>query len=295
MESGNGRLVVSGFGSRRMRLAILADIHGNLHALEAVLADIERQSVDLIVVNGDLVNRGPANVAVLDRVRSLDAVVTLGNHDDLVRKWIDRDADIPADWYEDPFWLSTAWCARQVVAADRLDDLRALPMTHRIEVPGAPSVLVAHGSPRHYREGYGRRLTDERIAEIVAEHPADVLVGSHTHRPLERRWNGHLVLNTGAVGAPQNEDSRAQYLLLTLRDGQWQHEFRPVPYDHDAAVAAFEATGFLAEGGLSALLFREDLRLAKDVYGAFTRWCEAAGRPPTWDAWRAFGELPGSP
>ncbi len=271
-----------------MKLAIIADIHGNLHALEAVLRDIERLKVDSLIVNGDLVNRGPNNVAVMERLRATDATIVLGNHDDLMRKWIEHDPDIPDSWYEDPFWKSTAWCAHQLQEAGWMPALRGLPMTHALALPGAPRLLISHGSPRHLREGYGRFLPDQVLSEIVEQFPYDVLVGSHTHRPMVRRWGRTLMLNTGAVGAPFNEDWRAQYLLLTLQEGEWAWEFRAVDYDREAALALFETMGYLANGDLSARIFWEELRHSRPLYAPYWSWAEAEGRPRDWDSWKVF-------
>ena len=230
------------------RVAILADIHGNLQALEAVLEDVVRHGVERVVVNGDLVNRGPNNPAVMVRLAETGFAMTLGNHDDLMCKWVDGDPDLPGYFFDDPFWEGTAWCARQLRREGWIETLRRMPMTQRLDLPGAPSVLISHGSPRHYREGYGRFLTDEAISEITQMHPADVLVGSHTHRPMERTWGHYLVLNTGAVGTPFNGDTRAQYLILTLQHGRWRPTFRCVDYDREGALRAFEELGYPGRG-----------------------------------------------
>ncbi len=270
-----------------MKVAIIADIHGNVHALEAVLRDIERQHVDRVIVNGDLVNRGPNNVAVMERIWNEDFIFTLGNHDDLVRMWIDHDG-IPESWYSDPFWKGTAVVAETLAESGWLEKLRGLPMTHEIRIDGAPTVLISHGSPRHYREGYGFYTPDACLEEIAREYPADILVGSHTHRTYDRRINGRRFLNTGAVGAPFNRDPRAQYLLLELVDGEWRVEFRGVEYDRDAALAAFEETGFIEKGDLSAYIFREELKYARPLYDPFWRWAEAENLPTDWKSWQRF-------
>jgi predicted phosphodiesterase len=269
-------------------LAVLADVHGNLPALEAVLEDVAAASPDRVVVNGDLVNRGPEGVAVLERVAATGWRGTLGNHDDLVRMWIERDPALPAAWFDDPFWRSTGWCAERLDEAGWLPWLAALPMTVALEPPGAPRVLVSHGSPRHYREGYGRHLTDAAISEIVEMHPYDVLVGSHTHRPLERRWGGHLVLNTGAVGTPFTGDPRAQYLLLRREGDAWRPQFRRVPYDRAAALAAYETSGYLAGGGLSARIHWLEAATARSFLVAFLMWCEEEGVARDEAGWARF-------
>jgi len=217
--------------------------------------------------------------------------MTLGNHDDLMRKWVEHDRDIPTSWFSDPFWEGTAWCAKQLERTGWIEALRDLPMSYRLPLQGAPRILVSHGSPRHYREGYGSHLTDEAISEITQTHPADVLVGSHTHRPLRRTWGHHLVLNTGSVGSPFNGDPRAQYLLLTLQGNDWKPEFRRIPYDRESALAAFRDSNFLGEGGLSAHIFFEELRYASPFLMPFLMWTEERAWGQTWEAWRVFREV----
>lgn len=269
---------------------MIADIHANLPALEAVLKDIDSLGVKDVIVNGDMVNRGPSNVEVLERLQDCHKVsaTTLGNHDALMWMWIDHDPELPSLWFEDAFWDGMAWPARQLERAGKIDLLRELPMMYRRDDPGLPHLLVAHGSPRHYREGYGAYLEDAVFAEIIAAFPADVYIGSHTHRPFEHRVSGTLILNTGAVGAPFNGDPRAQYLLLHPDRGSWRPEFRAVPYDRTAALGAFETSGYLEEGGLSARIFYEELRLARPLYMLFWGWAEEKGRDKDWPSWELF-------
>lgn len=271
-------------------IAVIADIHANLPALEAVLEDIRAQGVRDIVVNGDMVNRGPSNVAVLERLQACPEVsaITLGNHDALMWMWVDHDPELPTLWFEDAFWDGMAWPARQLEMAGEIDFLRGLPMVCYRDEPGLPRLLISHGSPRHYREGYGAYLEDAAFAEIIAAFPAEVYIGSHTHRPFERLIDGSLILNTGAVGAPFNGDPRAQYLLLYPQNGRWQPEFRAVSYDRTAALRAFETSGYLEEGGLSARIFYEELRLARPLYMLFWGWAEEEGRDKDWPSWELF-------
>lgn len=273
-----------------MRIAVLADIHGNLPALRAVLEDAIALAADRVVVNGDLVNRGPENDAVLRVVEATGAAVTLGNHEDLLRRLADDDPGLPEEFRRGAFWEANRWCVRQLVGASLLDALRHYPMTVVIDEPGAPRVIISHGSPRHFREGYGRFLTDEMISEITEMHPADVLVGSHTHRPLQRRWGRVSVLNTGAVGTPFNGDARAQYLLLTLGPDGWTPTFRRVVYDVDAALAAFESSGYLGAGGLLARLFHDEVRDARSYLVPYQMWAEEHGATlgeASWHRYRA--------
>lgn len=274
-----------------MRIAILADVHGNLPALEAVLADVEAQRVDRLIVNGDSVNRGPESVPVLRTLAQVKHDAVMGNHDDVMLMIVERrDVDLDP-WYLDPFWRSAKLAAEDVEREGLLDTIRAMPLTLRIEEAGAPSLLISHGSPRHYREGIGPQTTPEVISEITQEYPADVLVGSHTHRPYLASWGRYTVLNTGSVGTPFNGDPRAQYLVLTLRGGKWVPEFRRVPYDRGRALAAYESTGMLANGGLSAVIFQDELRHARSYIVPFLMWCEEEKLERTADKWAEYRRM----
>ncbi len=272
-----------------MKIAIIADIHGNIHALDAVLADIQTLGVDEIIVNGDMVNRGPSNDAVMERLSHGSYTITLGNHDALMVNWFDHHEEMPNDWYDTPFWRGMEWCVTQLEQSGYLNALRELPMVHEIAIDGAPKILVTHGSPRHYREGYGPFLSAEKYFEIIEEYPSDIYIGSHTHRTDEREVDGKTFINTGAVGAPFNGDSRAQYLLLTLKeDMKWKWEFRAVPYDRAAALAAYDSTGLVPYGDLSAHIFKMELEYALPIYAPYWSWAEHMGKPLNWETWDEF-------
>nr|WP_245557548.1 metallophosphoesterase [Deinococcus peraridilitoris] len=274
-----------------MRLAIIADVHGNKPALDAVLADVRLVGADRLIVNGDVVNRGPDGVAVMEDLLAQGAQFTLGNHDALMNLWHDRDPEIPTEWFHDPFFASFSWCANELSRAGLLQEFTRWPMTLRVDVPGAPSVVVAHGTPDHYREGIGRRMSEARMGQLLDESAADVLVGSHTHVPGEWRLGSKLLINTGAVGAPFNRDARAQYLLLRLQGDCWQPEIRFVPYDLSAVLRNYEESGLLSHGGLSAHIFREELPAAYPIYARFWEWVEGENRAKDWNAWREFERI----
>ncbi len=271
-----------------MRLAIIADIHGNISALEAVLHDLAKSSFDKVVVNGDMVNRGPHSVEVMERLWEHDFDYTLGNHDDLMRLWVEKSDKIPQHWFGDPFWRATEIAAKSLEKNGWLEAIRQMPMFQKIEVPGAPSLLVSHGSPRHYREGYGAFTKEEVFSELTAEYDADVFIGSHTHRTWEDRFHGKRFVNTGAVGAPFNSDPRAQYLILTLEAGDWRFEFRKLEYDRAATIDSYTDSGFLENGLLSAEIFREEVRHATPLYDPFWRWADKHNLPRDSKTWEKF-------
>ena len=290
-----------------MRLAVIADIHGNLDALEAVLQDLRPLGLDGLYINGDVVNRGPDSVACMRQV--LDWAYTdlpppeftLGNHDDLMLLWQARSPALPAEWYADPFWGATAWSARQLERAGMLAPIATWPMSQRPHTPGLPQVVIAHGSPQHYREAIGTFTPPERGAELLADAGAGVLVASHIHRPMLRQVGlgqtgpreqpeGWLI-NTGAVGAPFDGDPRARYLLLDGEGDHWTPTICAAPYDRTGVLERFETSGLLEEGGLSALIFLEELRSARSLYTPFWEWTSLQGLEKDAASWKVFRGL----
>lgn len=269
------------------RLAVISDVHGNLQALEAVEADLDAWQPDAVVVNGDMVNRGPDGVAVMERIAARGWPMVLGNHDDLVVMWTDRSERLPAGWFDDPFWRATGWCALQLAEAGWTEIFRSLPYTRKVETNGG-RILISHGSPRHYREGYGPHLAEAVLSEIVTMHPYDVLIGSHTHQPHERHYGRHVFLNSGSVGTPFNGDPRAQYLKLERSRGGWAPTFAKVAYDRKAALAAYAASGYLQEGGLTARIFMLELAAAKSFLVPFLMWAEKREVVTNEESWRVF-------
>lgn len=252
-----------------VRVAIIADIHGNYHALDAVLTDLAELDVDEIIVNGDSVNRGPDSARVMQRLRNIPHQHILGNHDDLLV--IAHEPPDTHEWLLDPFWSSVRYASKELHDAGLLDQFRNMEQVFRFD-HGGQSILVSHGSPRHYREGLGKFLRSEVLSEILAEHPTDILIGSHTHRQYIAHWGPHTVLNTGAVGMPFNGDQRAQYLLLTKENDTWTWTFRRIPYDADAAIEHFLRTEYYKQGGLSTEIYLTELRNARSYYAPFTMW-----------------------
>lgn len=231
-----------------MRLAVIADIHGNRVALDAVLADIERRQVSCIVNLGDHAS-GPLEAArTLDRLMELDAQAIRGNHD----RWLieqERGQMSPSDAH----------------AYDQLDHrhlewLRALPETASLE-----DVFLCHGTPQS-DTGYwldevladgtvNRRAPGaiERLAEGIEQ---SMILCGHTHIPRAVRLSdGRIVLNPGSVGCPgydaadpvahivQAGTPHASYAIIETADRGWNIAFHLVPYDHEKPAAMAKANG----------------------------------------------------
>ncbi len=252
--------------------AVIADMHGNLPALEAVLDDLAVVKPDATYLAGDYVNRGPESGAVLERAMALGLPAISGNHDTWLASMA-RGKHIPGDW-DDPWWQPQRLAVSELTPA-MVAWIEALPATMRIELPGTAPVLLVHGSPRSSREGMGRMFSDEQAAEMLRTVEERTVIGAHIHYPWERRVNGTHVVVISAVGCPFNGDINAQYGLFTWdgTDEEWRVEHRSVPYDHDLIYAAWRNSGYLDGGCLSSELMRLEHRTARTHYVPFWDWC----------------------
>jgi putative phosphoesterase len=223
-----------------MRFAIFSDVHGNLHALEAVGADIERADCDAVYCLGDLVGYGAFPNEVTERVRRRETPTVMGNYDDGVG--FERDECGCA--YRDPIdqelgERSLAWTKAQVTPENKAY-LRTLLKEIRFEADGK-RVLLVHGSPRKINEYLFEDRPISSFQRLAATSNADIIVFGHTHKPYIKIVDGVMFLNVGSVGKPKDEDWRACYAVLHTKDTP-SAVFRRVEYDVKAAAGAIRAT-----------------------------------------------------
>jgi len=208
-----------------VRVAAISDIHGNLPALEAVLAEIDREGVDDIVVAGDTAH-GPWAAEIVDLLVERGARCVRGNAD---REVVDRS---------DRFGPLAPWSADRL-GERRLAVVAGWPLTVELSVDGLGETLVCHSTPTSDDPIYTRITPDAELVGILEEVDADVLVCGHTHMQYDRTLSSGLrVVNPGSVGSPY-EGARGAYWAL-LGPGV---EFRRTPYDVEGAAAAIEVLG----------------------------------------------------
>lgn len=259
-----------------MKLAVLADIHANLAALEAVLEDVDAWRPDVVVVAGDIVNRGPRPAECLrlvqERQRTAGWQVVLGNHEEYVLFHTRPDAPKAGPTFE--IFRSSYWTLQRLngeVAA-----LEAMPFQQTIQAPDGSAVRIVHASTRGTRDGVFPDTPDQVLALQVGQPAVPLFVVGHTHIPLVRRVGDTLVVNTGAVGMPFDGDPRASYARLTWGRGGWQAEIVRVPYDRRQTEQDYRATGFLDGGGALTHLMLQELRLARSQLYQWSLRFEAA-------------------
>jgi predicted phosphodiesterase len=249
------------------RLALISDIHANLPALRAVLADIdERANIDAIYHLGDLTGYAPwpNEVVALLRDRAIPGIS--GNYDSTVAtdyKHCGCRADTPHD--EELSHLSFEW-TRSHVTPETKKYLGSLPFRLDIRpfgghVPG-PTVTLVHGNQTLNTVYVTEDRSDaflEKMAKDLGSRPGDVVCFGHTHKPWLRVVEGVQFVNTGSVGRPKDGDPRACYVSLITEGSAVRVEFVRVAYDTDEAARAIrecelpdEFADFLKSGGAAA-------------------------------------------
>ena len=216
-----------------MRIAALFDIHGNLPALDAVLADVRAARVDRIVVGGDIVV-GPMTRDTLARMRAIDLPVDFvyGNCETAVlNRLAGKESKVPPRYQP-----IIDWTAEQ--HRDDRDVIARWPLTQRIDVPGVGTVLFCHATPRNEDEGFLKTTAEEKIRPLFDNLGADVVVCGHTHMQFDRMVGATQVVNAGSVGMPFGEPG-AYWLLLGPGV-----ELRRTAYDLEDAARRIRETSY---------------------------------------------------
>ena len=220
-----------------MRLAIVSDIHGNLTALEAVLADLQQTSPDLVLHGGDLAHGGSSPAAVVDKICELGWPGVCGNTDEIL--WAPEALTAYAAKAPKLQSLFAAIaemlppeCAQ--LGAERIAWLKSQPVVQR----RGPLALVHAGANDLWRSPMPES-TDAEMAEAYSSLNAALVVYGHIHRPFIRQLPGMTVANSGSVSMSYDGDPRASYLLVD--DGK--PSIRRVEYDLEREIAALMRSG----------------------------------------------------
>ena len=251
-----------------MKLALVADIHANLPALQAVLADVDGWRPDLVVVLGDIVNRGPHPRRCLDLIRDRGSSpawhLLAGNHEDYVLQ-VHRHPPSPGP--ERVVHQHTSWTVAQLCGG--VDDLAALPPRIRLDLPApAGRASFTHASLLGNRNGIFAATGVSDLAAKVDASAALFGVG-HTHRPLVRNHGATVVVNAGSVGLPFDGDRRAGYARATARRAGWEVEIKRLTYDWRAVWRDCVTDEFVVGSGPVARMISRELEVARPL---LTEW-----------------------
>ena len=220
-----------------MRIAALYDIHANLPALDAVLAAVEHEGVDRVVIGGDVVP-GPLPIETIERLRALGerAAFVRGNGD----RWVVEAFDALGSATVDPERTSRPWAVWTAEVINRRDRdlLASFPARAKLEVDGLGPVLFCHASPRDDDEMLTTLTPDRHWRSALEGVDAPVIVCGHTHTQFDRRVGRWRVINAGSVGMPYEGRAGAYWLLVGPGI-----ELRRTGYDVRRALAVMRAGG----------------------------------------------------
>jgi putative phosphoesterase len=222
-----------------MRIAIVSDIHGNLTALEAVIADLKKTAPDRILQGGDLAANGSRPAEVVDRIRDLGWPGVVGNTDEML--WApERQAELEerAPKLRRLFQVifgAVAPATRERLGDERVAWLRRLPMEWRER-----NLVLVHAAPNNLWRAPLQTGTDEEFISTYGGLGAATVVYGHIHAPFVRRLPAMTVANSGSVSLSYDGDPRASYLLL--EDGGVT--IRRVEYDVENEVRSLKESNY---------------------------------------------------
>jgi putative phosphoesterase len=225
-----------------MRIAVISDVHANLPALRAVIADVTAIGCDAVWCTGDLVGRGPHPNEVVDEVRSLGIPSVQGNWDEAVGMgrevtgviWASPETE--ADGYASLAWTTTR------ITDENCSWLRQLPSTMRLEIEGRTALLF-HGTPLKENEYLWEDRPSRYFARIASDEGDDIFLFGHTHQTFHRTLGPAHFIAAGSVGCGEEGDARARYAVLYVTEAEVVVGFRSVEYDRAAVERDMVAAG----------------------------------------------------
>jgi predicted phosphodiesterase len=252
-------------------LAVLADIHGNLPALEAIITDMAQFQVDHVIVAGDLINVGPSSAEVVERVVLSGWSAIRGNHEFYMLDHGTTREPESRRHFTMPPWL------HRTIPVRWQHYIAAMPDSLMLFYPDALPVCVAHGVPGDPWRGIHHLTPASQASEMLKGLPTTTLIVGHTHLPFSRfvEVEGRPVhiLNPGSAGLPlDGNPGMAHYALLRSHSSGWDVEFRRAAFDVQAVLNEFDRINYVQETGHTGLLLAEEIKTARLRIVPFILW-----------------------
>lgn len=248
-----------------MRIAILADIHGNLPAFEAALAHVANEGVDQIVLAGDIVNGSPDSARCWQLARSLNCPMLRGNHERYV---FDYGTSAANSLWETELFSPVQWTVSQFTDRERAA-MAKLPMALRL--PEMADLLLTHASPKNDQQSIRPYSPQSVVQEIFGDVAERTIVRGHNHLNSVYRWRDKQIITVGSVGLPLDSNPSAQYNILERCKNQWHNKPQAVTYDVEATLRRFKETGYLEAAYPMSRLFLREVATASYAFTPFLR------------------------
>jgi predicted phosphodiesterase len=236
-----------------MRIAVIADIHGNAVALDAVLDDIAHANVEHIVCLGDAIQGGAQPAETMQRLQEIQCPILMGNADAWLLDGKDDEDDPTPPHILQKMLAIREWTLSQL-DQNALDWIASFPATIELPLEGDLSLLCFHGSPTSFNDFLLPTTPEDEFQRHLAPYTPRLLTGGHTHLQFIRRVYGSdsFFFNPGSVGrvfrsrgsdAPVHYDPWAEYAILTVDSGRISLDLRRIPYDHAVLAERSRASG----------------------------------------------------
>ena len=234
-----------------MRVGVFSDMHGNCVALDAVLADLARQPVAQLICLGDAIQGGPQPAEVVERLRELACPIVMGNADAWLLSGEDSGAEAIDAERREKMEAVRAWTLSRLSDADRAF-IAAFQPTVAIPLDEERNLLGFHGSPHSFDDVILPTTSEADIQRMLGGFAPHILAGGHTHVQQIRHLGDSFYFGCGSVGYAYRHDRSegtfradpwAEYAILTLESGRTSLEFRRVPFDVEALIGTYHASG----------------------------------------------------
>ena len=241
-----------------MKIAVISDIHANLHALTSVINDFTARGVDKVFALGDYAMAGAQPVETMKFVISQPWEMIQGNTDELIAHYNDEIYKLVKNNL--PVMGEALKYDASALPEKYREFLKNLPKEKLLEVEGVKIHLV-HGSPRKNNENIFPNLPLEKVEEMCAPSSADLILCGHTHIPCGYQLTSKkTVINAGSVGRPMTEDAMPCYLLLDVKNGEFTAEHIFVDYDRDTVAQIIRNRAFEGAEKLAGMLYNTQNR-----------------------------------
>jgi putative phosphoesterase len=224
-----------------VRIALIGDIHSNMHALKAVLLQAKKHGAECVWDLGDMLGFGAYPDDVVGILRKKGVLGIAGNFDLKIMKFPKKGSAWQHE--KDPDKFVMLKFSYESLSSSNRKYIKSLPIKRELEI-GGRKILLVHASPESDREHLGPDTPDERLLEIASISGFDIIICGHSHRPFMRKAGNTVFINPGTVGLPDDGDPRASFAMLEMgsKNDVKVHHYR-VDYDIRAAAGAVMRKG----------------------------------------------------
>ncbi len=237
--------------------------------MQAAVEHIQSWNPDLVIMNGDLVNRGPSSLQVLKmfhQLRQQEGWLPIkGNHEDYV---LYCDSSPAANEIDKAMRQFADWTTAQL--GDSVELIRDWPDHLSLQGDESSWMHVTHGSMAGNRIGISNSISDEQLPERIPAD-TDLFIVSHTHKAMDRRFQDMRIVNTGSAGSPFDLDVRGSYVQVQFHRGRWEAEIVRFDYNREQTDRDFHESGFIEEGGPLAKFIYQEWKRADLMMPMFRR------------------------